>query len=54
MNPVEIYYISHFWMKNMGTKHATVSANKYSRSRKGTFEITAITLVISIPFWLDL
>lgn len=53
MNPIEIYWLSHFWMKNLGVKHVTVSANKYSMNRKSTFQITAITLAIFIPFgWI--
>lgn len=54
MKPIEIYWISHFQMKNLGAKHVTVSADKYSMNRKGTFQITAITPAIFIPFWLDL
>ena len=53
MNPIEIYWLSHFWMKNLGVKHVRVSANKYSMNRKSTFQITAITLAIFIPFgWI--
>lgn len=48
MNPIEIYWISHLWRKNLGANHSMVSTNKYSMNRKGIFKITTITP--AIPF----
>jgi hypothetical protein len=54
MDSIDIYWISHFSIQNIGRKYAIVSVNKCSRTKEGSFKIIAITSAISIPFWMDL